>query len=99
MTPCSSLAIQRCSVEPRDCIFVKGYGFLSFAKKMGKNIGRIVSKNLSSKCNQKFFDNDSHSATDALKTTSKRVIKKIAEATGDLIGSKIEDVVSNSYRR
>ena len=29
------------------------------------------------------------SATDALKTSSKRVIQKTAEATGDLIGNKI----------
>ena len=29
----------RYSVQPRDRIFVKGYGFLSFAKNMGKNIG------------------------------------------------------------
>ena len=26
------------SVQPRDRIFVTGYGFLSFAKNMGKNI-------------------------------------------------------------
>ena len=26
------------SVQPRDQIFVKGYGFLSFAKNMGRNI-------------------------------------------------------------
>ena len=25
-------------VQPRDWIFVKGYGFLSFAENMGKNI-------------------------------------------------------------
>ena len=35
-------------VQPRDRIFVKGYGFLSFSKNMGKNIGKNVSKNLSS---------------------------------------------------
>ena len=29
----------RCSVQPRDQIFVKGCGFLSFAKKIGRNIG------------------------------------------------------------
>ena len=29
----------RYSVQPRDRIFVKGYGFLSFAKNMGENIG------------------------------------------------------------
>ena len=28
------------SVQPRDQIFVKGYGFLSSAKNMGKNIGK-----------------------------------------------------------
>ena len=35
----------RYSVQPRDRIFAKGYGFLSFAKSMGTNI----SKNLSGK--------------------------------------------------
>ena len=28
------------SVQLRDRILVKGYGFLSFAKNMGKNIGK-----------------------------------------------------------
>ena len=28
----------RYSIEPRDRIYVKGYGFLSFAKNMGKNL-------------------------------------------------------------
>ena len=32
------------SVEPRDQIFVKGYGFLSLAKNMGRNIGKIYVK-------------------------------------------------------
>ena len=35
----------RYSIKPRDRIFVKGYGFLSFAKNIGKNI----SKNLTGK--------------------------------------------------
>ena len=39
----------RYSVQPRDRIFVKGYGFLSFAKNMSKNIGKNISKNLSGK--------------------------------------------------
>ena len=34
----------RYSVQPRDRIFVKGYGFLSFAKNMSKNIGKKISK-------------------------------------------------------
>ena len=39
----------RYSVSPRNRIFVKGYGFLSFAKSMAKNIGKNVSKSLSGK--------------------------------------------------
>ena len=30
-------------IEPRDQIFVKGYGFLSFAKNMGENILKDLS--------------------------------------------------------
>ena len=39
----------RYSIEPKDWIFVKGYGFLSVAKNMNKNIGKNISKKLSSK--------------------------------------------------
>ena len=46
------------SVQPRDQIFVKDDGFLSFVENMGRNIGKNLSISLS--------------ATDALKTTSKR---------------------------
>ena len=58
----------RYSVQPRDPIFVKGHGFLSFAKNMGKNIVKSISKNLGSKYNQKPLDNAKQSATVALKT-------------------------------
>ena len=44
------------SIQPRDRIFVKGYGFLSFAKNISKNIGESISKNLSCKYSQKFLD-------------------------------------------
>ena len=40
------------SVQPRDQIFVKGYGFFSFARNMRKNI----IKSLSSKYSQKLLD-------------------------------------------
>ena len=56
----------RYSIEPRDKIYVKGYGFLSFAKDMGKC--------LSNKYGQKFIDNAEKSTTDAIKTASKRAI-------------------------
>ena len=37
--------MMRYSVQPRDRIFVKHYGFLSFAKNMVKIIGNTISKN------------------------------------------------------
>ena len=37
-------------------MFVKDYGFLSFAKCMGKNIGKNANKNLSGTYNQKILD-------------------------------------------
>ena len=59
-------------VKPRDRIYVKGYGFLSFAKNM--------SKSLSNKYSQKLLDSAKKSTTDAIKTASKRAIQKTAEA-------------------
>ena len=43
---------------------------------MCKNIGKNISKNLSGKYSHKLLDRAKQSATDALKTTSKRVIQK-----------------------
>ena len=79
------------SVQPRDEIFINSYGFLSFAKTMGRNISTNKSKNISSKYSQKLLDHAKQSTTDALKTASKRAIQKTAEATGHLIGNKIAD--------
>ena len=79
----------RYSIEPRDRIYVKGYGFLSFAKNIGKN--------LSNKYGQKLLDSTNKSTVDAMKTASKRAIQKTAEATGGLIGNKTADKITNSY--
>ena len=65
----------RYSVQPRG-IFVKGYGFLSFTRNMGRSIGKSVRKNLSSKYNQNLLDHAKQSATDALKTASKGTTQK-----------------------
>ena len=43
---------------------------------------------------QKVLDHAKKFATDALKTSSKRVIQKTAEATGDLIGNKIPNKIT-----
>ena len=64
---------------------------------MGKNIGKTIIKNLSGKYSQNRLDHAKKSATDTLKTTSKIVIQKTAEATGDLIGNKIDDAVAKSH--
>ena len=68
---------------------VKGYEFLSFAKNMGKEICKNVNKNQSVKYSQKLLDHAKKPATDALKISSKRVIQKTAETTGDLIAKKL----------
>ena len=39
------------------------------------------------------------SATDAVKTASKRAIQKAAEATGDLIGNKIADKITSVSKK
>ena len=67
------------SIEPRERRYVKGYGRLSFAK----NIGR----NLSNKYGQKLDNSAKRSATDAFKIASKRAVQKTAGATGDLVGN------------
>ena len=66
---------------------MKGYRFLSFTKNMSETIGKNISKNLSGKYSQK-IDHTKHSATDVLKTSSRRVIHKTPEASRDLSGNK-----------
>ena len=74
-------------IEPRDRIYVKGYGFLSFAE------------SLSNKCSQKLLDSAKKSTMAAIKTASKRAIQKTAEATGDLIGNKIADKITSISKK
>ena len=61
---------------------------------MGKN----RSTSLSGKNSQKHLDHAKKSATDALKTSSKKIIQETAEATGKRIGNKIADAVGKLYR-
>ena len=65
----------RYSIEPRDRIYVKGYGFLSFARNMGTHTTKAA-KTLSNKYSQKLFDTAKKSTTDAMKTASNRAIQK-----------------------
>ena len=81
----------RYSIEPWDKIYVKGYGFLSFAKNMGKS--------LSNKYGLKLLHSAKKSTTDAIKTASKKAIQKTAEATGDLIGNKTADKTTSVWNK
>ena len=77
----------RYSIEPRDRIYVKGYRFMSFARSM------------SNKCRKKLVDTAKKSTTDAIKTTSKRIIQKTAEATVDLVGNKTADKITSVSKK
>ena len=73
----------RYSTEPRFRKYVKGYGFLSFAKKFGnKYVKRLM-------------DTVTKTGIDAAKTASKRAFQKTAEARGDLTGNKIADKITS----
>ena len=81
----------RYSIKPRDAIYNKGYGILSFTKNVGKT--------LSNKYGQKLLDSANKSTTNAIKTASKRAIQKTAEATGNLIGNKIADKITSVSKK
>ena len=78
------------SIEHRDQIYVKGYGFLSFTKN--------IDKNLNNKYCQKRLDSAKRSIEDAIKAASKRVFQK-TEATGDLIGNKFADKITSASKK
>ena len=69
----------RYSIEPKYRKYIKGYGFLTFARKFGDNQVK------------KLRDTATKTGIDAAITVSKQLVQQIAEATGDLIGDKISD--------
>ena len=71
------------STEPKYRKYIKGYEFLTFARKSGDKYGK------------KLVDAETKTGIDAAKTASKRVVQKTAEATGDLIGNKIADKITS----
>ena len=73
----------RYSTEPRFQKYVKGYGFLLFARKCGDKYAK------------KFMDTAAKTGMDSAKTASKRAVQKPAEATRNLIGNKIADKITS----
>ena len=68
----------RYSIEPRERRYVKGYGFMSFAR------------NFNDKYSKSLMDASKTFA----KTAGKKILKETAKATGDLIGTKIADKIT-----
>ena len=67
----------RYSIESRTRKYVKGCGFLSFARNLSNKYGKQLL----------------NTGIDVLKTATKKVAHKAAEATGDFIGIKIADKI------
>ena len=55
----------RYSIEPRERVYVKGYGFMSFPRSMSNKYGK------------KLDNTAKKSATDAIETASKKAIQKL----------------------
>ena len=88
----------RYSIEPIERKYVKGHGFLSFARNLGTYTTKAT-KNLNNKYSQKVADSVKKSATDLLKIAGKRAIQKTAEATGDLVGNKVADKITSYSKK
>ena len=73
----------RYSIEPRDRIYVKGYGFLSFAKN--------IRKNFSNKYGQNLLDSGKKSTT--------VIFYHYQEDFGNSIGNKIADKITSSSKK
>ena len=91
----------RYSIEPRERRFVKGYGFMSFARNFGNKYGKKLMNtaiktgtNFNSKYGKKLTDTAIKTGKDFATIAGKKIIHKSAEATGDLIGNKIADKIT-----
>ena len=68
----------RYSIEPRERRYVKGYGFMSFAR------------NFNDKYSKSLMDLSKTFA----KTAGEKILEETAKATGDLIGTKIANKIT-----
>ena len=95
----------RYSLEPTYRRYVKGYGFLSFARKFGDKYGKKfmntstktginAAKKFGDKYGKNLMDTAKKQGTNFAKTAGKIIVQKSAEATGDLIGNKIADKIT-----
>ena len=92
----------RHSLEPEYRKYVKGYGFLSFARNFGDKYGEKLMNtaikagtNFNSKYGKKLTDTAIKADKDFATMADKKIVHKSAEATGDLIGNKIADKITS----
>ena len=104
----------RHSLEPEYRRYVKGYGFLSFARnfwgKYGKSMtsSKSVKKlmnstiktgtNFNNKYGKKLTNTAIKTGKDFATIAGKKIVHKSAEATGDLVGNKIADKITSMGR-
>ena len=77
----------RYSIEPSKRRFVKGYGFVSFAR------------NFSDKYSKSLMDKGADVSKTFTKTAGKKILKETAKATGDLIGNNIADKITSVSKK
>ena len=70
------------SIESRERSFVRGYGFMYFAR------------NFSDKYSKSLMDKGIDLSKTFAETAGKKILKETAKATGDLIGNKIADKIT-----
>ena len=73
----------RYSTKPKYRRYIKGYSFLSFARKCGDKYGK------------KLMDTAKKTVTDDAKTDSEQLVQKSAKVTGYLIGNKITNKITS----
>ena len=92
----------RYSLEPSYKKYVKGYGFMSFARNFGNKYGKKLmnsatktGKKIGNKYGKKLMDNATKTGKEFAKIAGKKVVHKTAEATGDLVGNKTADKITS----
>ena len=77
----------RYSIETRERRYVKGYGFMSFARNFSDKYCKFL-MNKGIDVTKKFA-----------KTAGKKILEKTAKATGDLIGNKFADKITSASKK
>ena len=96
----------RYSIEIRERRYVKGYGFMSFARNFGNKYGKKLMNtatktgtNFNSKYGKKLTDAAIKTGKDFATIAGKKIVHKTAEATGDLIGNEIADKITSASKK